>query len=139
MRKHTDIFHGGNAMSEINEIFEDAILAKLSIEKYIKEFDPEIQQILYKSYGKNLEDLPKEFLNSCDGIEKILEQLLKLGNTTSQKIILMRFGIMIGTPMMLEEVAKELGITRERVRQIESRFLTLPLGYKKNIKLENIN
>ena len=126
-------------MSEINEIFEDAILAKLSIEKYIKEFDPEIQQVLYNSYGKNLEDLPKEFLNSNDGIGKILEQLLRLGNTMSQKIILMRFGIMTGTPMTLDEVAKELGITRERVRQIESRFLRLSSGCKKNIKLENIN
>ena len=126
-------------MSEINEILEDAIITKLSIEKYIKEFAPEIQQILYKSYGKNLEALPKEFLNSGDGTEKVLEQLLKLGNTTSQKIILMRFGIMTGTPMTLEEVAKELGMTRERVRQIESKFLRLHSGYKKKIKLEKYN
>ena len=52
-------------------------------------------------------------MNSGDGTEKVLEQLLKLGNTTSQKIILMRFGIMTGTPMTLEEVAKELGIMNE--------------------------
>ena len=39
-----------------------------------------------------------------------------------KKIILLRYGIVTGTPMTLEQVANELGITRERARQIDSTF-----------------
>ncbi len=110
-------------MSDITESWEEEILAQVSIKEYIYKFDPEIQAIFYNSYGKNLDAIPKELLRSDSRIEEMLEQLLKLGSIRSQKIILMRLGIVSGTPMTLEEVANEFGITRERVRQIESMFL----------------
>lgn len=51
-------------------------------------------------------------------------------------MILMRFGIETGSPMTLEEVAERFGVTRERVRQVESKFLRLghrPLRRRKSL------
>lgn len=56
-------------------------------------------------------------------MERFLKGLLNLNNVRSQKIILMRLGIVTGSTMTLQEVAEDLGIARERVRQIESMFL----------------
>jgi RNA polymerase primary sigma factor len=41
-----------------------------------------------------------------------------------RKVIEMRFGLIDGTPRTLEEVGKEFGVTRERIRQIESKTLS---------------
>lgn len=38
-------------------------------------------------------------------------------------VIEMRFGLRDGTPHTLEEVGREVGLTRERIRQIESKAL----------------
>lgn len=40
-----------------------------------------------------------------------------------QKILKLRFGLQDGIPRTLEEVGKEFGVTRERIRQIESKAL----------------
>ena len=40
-----------------------------------------------------------------------------------QKIIQLRFGLTDGHPRTLEEVGREFGVTRERIRQIESKTL----------------
>jgi len=48
-----------------------------------------------------------------------LEQL----NPRMQRVLLLRFGLNGEAPQTLEEVGTELGITRERVRQLETRAL----------------
>ena len=40
-----------------------------------------------------------------------------------REVIELRFGLKDGTPRTLDEVAKQYGITRERIRQIEARGL----------------
>jgi RNA polymerase primary sigma factor len=40
-----------------------------------------------------------------------------------QHVLTMRFGLLDGTPRTLEEVGRELGVTRERIRQIENKTL----------------
>ncbi|MGH3184926.1 MAG: sigma-70 family RNA polymerase sigma factor, partial [Streptosporangiaceae bacterium] len=40
-----------------------------------------------------------------------------------QRIIQLRFGLTDGHPRTLEEVGREFGVTRERIRQIESKTL----------------
>ena len=40
----------------MDEIFENAIITKMEIEECIKKFDPEIQEIFYNRYGKNMEN-----------------------------------------------------------------------------------
>ena len=51
--------------------------------------------------------------------ERILE-LLKNMSPRERKILSLRFGLKDGVPHTLRDTAKYFGITRERVRQIES-------------------
>ena len=99
---------------------EDIIIERISVQELVKKFQPEIQEILYNSYGAKLESLP-EHLNSKTEMEDVLELLLELKDVKSQKIILMRYGIATGLLMSLEEVANEFDMTRERVRKIENK------------------
>jgi RNA polymerase primary sigma factor len=54
-----------------------------------------------------------------EDIEEILEGL----NDREAKVIRMRFGLSHSRMMTLEEVGREFGVTRERIRQIESKAL----------------
>jgi len=54
------------------------------------------------------------------------EQLSKVLDSLSdreRKVIELRFGLIDGHPRTLEEVGREFGVTRERIRQIESKTL----------------
>ena len=110
-------------MSEISTDFENEIIEKITLEGYIKQFDPEIQAIFHNVYGKSLEAMPQDLLQSNLSMDRFLEGLLSMNSTRSQKMILMRLGFVTGKPMTLQEVAEVLGITRERIRQIESTFM----------------
>ena len=59
------------------------------------------------------------FMMLQDQLEGILDDL----SDREQKIIQLRFGLADGHPRTLEEVGKEFGVTRERIRQIESKTL----------------
>ncbi len=52
-----------------------------------------------------------------------LEQILDTLGHREQAIIQLRFGLTDGHPRTLEEVGREFGVTRERIRQIESKTL----------------
>jgi RNA polymerase primary sigma factor len=52
-----------------------------------------------------------------------LEQILNTLGPREQAIIQLRFGLTDGHPRTLEEVGREFGVTRERIRQIESKTL----------------
>lgn len=54
-----------------------------------------------------------------DHVKKVLHSLLP----REQKILEMRFGLIDGIGHTLEEVGKEFGVTRERIRQIEAKAL----------------
>ncbi|MEX1218700.1 MAG: RNA polymerase sigma factor RpoD [Acidimicrobiales bacterium] len=54
-----------------------------------------------------------------DAIEEALEEL----NERERELLRMRFGLEDGQPRTLEEVGKEFGVTRERIRQIETKTL----------------
>lgn len=54
--------------------------------------------------------------------EKVMEHISSL-SVREQKILTMRFGLDDSVPHTLEEVGKEFGITRERVRQIEAKCI----------------
>ena len=43
---------------------------------------------------------------------------------SEKKVIELRFGLADGHPRTLEEVGREFGVTRERIRQIESKTLS---------------
>jgi RNA polymerase primary sigma factor len=52
-----------------------------------------------------------------------LRRALKLLNPRLQKVLTLRFGLDGNDPLTLEQAGVELGITRERVRQLETRAL----------------
>ena len=54
-----------------------------------------------------------------DRLKEILVDL----TPREQKILAMRFGLEDGITHTLEEVGKEFGVTRERIRQIEAKSL----------------
>ncbi len=67
--------------------------------------------------------------------EKIKEILVDLSER-EQKILEMRFGLTDGVTHTLEEVGKEFGVTRERIRQIEAKALQRIRGHLKASMLE---
>jgi len=56
-------------------------------------------------------------------LQKQLQIVLNTLKYRERKIIQLRFGLMDGHPRTLEEVGREFGVTRERIRQIESKAL----------------
>jgi RNA polymerase primary sigma factor len=77
-------------------------------------------------YGDLIEDenaeLPEE--TTADQMRaKELQKALARLNPRMRHVIALRFGLDGQTPQTLEQVGSELGITRERVRQLESRAL----------------
>jgi RNA polymerase primary sigma factor len=59
------------------------------------------------------------FIMLQDQLERVLCELAD----REQRIIQLRFGLTDGHPRTLEEVGREFGVTRERIRQIESKTL----------------
>ncbi|HLK01379.1 MAG TPA: RNA polymerase sigma factor RpoD [Streptosporangiaceae bacterium] len=59
------------------------------------------------------------FIMLQDQLERVLCDLAE----REQRIIQLRFGLTDGHPRTLEEVGREFGVTRERIRQIESKTL----------------
>jgi len=56
-------------------------------------------------------------------LQEQLENVLEDLTTREKRIVQMRFGLLDGQPRTLEEVGKVFGVTRERIRQIESKTL----------------
>ncbi len=67
--------------------------------------------------------------------ERIKDILVDLAER-EQKILEMRFGLVDGVTHTLEEVGKEFGVTRERIRQIEAKALQRIRGHLKATMLE---
>jgi RNA polymerase primary sigma factor len=56
-------------------------------------------------------------------LQNQLDQVLDTLSPREQRIIQLRFGLIDGHPRTLEEVGRDFGVTRERIRQIESKTL----------------
>jgi RNA polymerase primary sigma factor len=57
-------------------------------------------------------------------LQEQLESVLHTLSEREKKVIQLRFGLHDGTPRTLEDVGREFGVTRERIRQIESKTLS---------------
>jgi RNA polymerase primary sigma factor len=80
--------------------------------------DSEVETPSDAASFKMLQNKLKETLNTLDYRER--------------KILELRFGINDGQPRTLEEVGREFGVTRERIRQIEFKTLNKLRGTKKS-------
>ena len=126
-------------MFEETVSFEDDIIDRLDLQNSVKELDPEIQQILYDKYGAQLENMPGiGFMGDRMFAKRIFQRMKQKRCTVfEQKLLLMRYGILTGTPMTLQEVADKMGMSRDRVRMIEDRVLRTPCCLRRSRKLKD--
>jgi RNA polymerase primary sigma factor len=88
-----------------------------------------------ESVGDEEAQTPFELLCDKNMLDEIVG-LLDLLNGREREILSQRFGLGGGTPTTLEEVGKNLGVTRERIRQIQNIALAKlrrAFGKKRNL------
>lgn len=74
------------------------------------------------------------YIAECDSLGRILLDQLGELDMKSRDVILLRFGLEGNDAMTLEEVGQHFGLTRERIRQIESKVLRkLAHPHKRNL------
>ena len=66
---------------------------------------------------------PEDLLGEADDLERIFTRIGQL-EAREAAVIRMRFGLEPYTPMTLREIGENLGLTRERVRQLETLALS---------------
>jgi len=91
----------------------------LSLETPIGDDDGRLQDLIP---NEDSELATENFIENLD-LSKQAQRLLSTLTPREEKILRMRFGIGEKTDYTLEEVGKQFGISRERVRQIEERAL----------------
>ncbi len=66
-----------------------------------------------------------------------IEEVLSGLNDREQRVLRLRFGLDDGRPRTLEEVGREFGVTRERIRQIEAKALRKLRNPQRSKKLKD--
>tara|TARA_B100000745_G_scaffold70429_1_gene42086 strand:+ start:150 stop:545 length:396 start_codon:yes stop_codon:yes gene_type:complete len=77
----------------------------------------------YRTLNKMFTKDMKDSSSNKDARKKRAELINRILNNQEKEIISLRFGIPDDDNMTLEQVGKNLGLTRERVRQIEKKAL----------------
>lgn len=104
--------------------FEEKLIARIDFQNFIKRLDPEIQQIFYNAYGKQLEKMPTIYLLNDRFLRKVndfLEIIDQVCSVPEQKVLLMRYGIITGRQMTIQEIADRIGVCPIILRLIEIR------------------
>ena len=89
----------------------------ISLDAPFHEDDEDFEGNLLSKLPMESEDAPYERTARILMMED-LRKLMKILDDRAYKIIILRFGLDGGEGMKLEDISKELGITKERVRQI---------------------
>ena len=77
----------------------------------------------YRTLNKMFTKDMKDSSSNKDARKKRAELINRILNNQEKEIISLRFGIPDDNNMTLEQVGKNLGLTRERVRQIDKKAL----------------
>lgn len=109
------------ASKTITEAIEFSRYKHLSLEA-LRDTEIDLDQELIRHGIQHQDEVFNEVLN-----ELFLQQLDSVLDTISQReagVMRLRFGIFDGQPKTIDEIGKVYGITRERVRQIESKTMS---------------
>lgn len=82
------------------------------------EKDSKLQDILPDNWSQSPEDYA-----SSEYLKNQLKDILDSLQERERKVLSLRFGLTDGVSRTLEEVGREFGVTRERIRQIEAKAL----------------
>jgi RNA polymerase primary sigma factor len=99
---------------ELSELVEDPV----SLETPVGDGESLYGDLIEDIHSDRPDDATAKQLRSVE----LAEAMLHL-NPRARRVLAMRFGLEGHTPKTLEEVGTDLGVTRERVRQLESRAL----------------
>jgi len=86
---------------------------------------------LLLSNGEDIESIDRN-----EGSKMLVDKYIDQLQTREKAVLSLRFGMQDGVTRTLEDVAKEFGVTRERVRQIEDRGLH---RLKNLMKVDGVN
>jgi RNA polymerase nonessential primary-like sigma factor len=112
-----------------------------------------ISQVVRETYsldmliGDQEEDTLKDILQDTNAVspaafsdeirrKEHIDEWLQQLSVSERKVIEMRFGLVDGEPKTLDSIGKEFGITRERVRQIETQALNKLRAITKRKKID---
>lgn len=111
---------------EMEDIDKDKVVEILKIAQKTTSLETPIGDDEDSQLGDFIEDdkqpLPFD-VASGQLMRENVEEVLKALSDREAKVLEMRFGLNDQKPMTLEEVGKEFGVTRERIRQIEAKAL----------------
>ena len=113
-------------IAEVMEITPDKVREILKISQKTTSLETPIGDDEDSYLGDFIEDTkqasPYE-LTSQRLLRENIEEVLSALSERESKVLEMRFGLRGAKPMTLEEVGREFGVTRERIRQIEAKAL----------------
>ena len=107
----------GLTVERVQELFE-LVEDPVSLETPVGDGESLYGDLIEDIHSDRPDDATAKQLRSVE----LAEAMLRL-NPRMRRVLAMRFGLEGHTPKTLEEVGTDLGITRERVRQLESRAL----------------
>ncbi len=124
--QETGIEPDSRKLAELMEMPEDKILKIMKIAKEPISMETPIGDDDDSHLGDFLEDtqteLPSEAIHSSS-LQETVRQVLDSLSPREAKVLRMRFGIEMQSDHTLEEVGKQFDVTRERIRQIETKAL----------------
>ena len=120
-----------NAVRECMRLREN-VLTYASLNAPIGEEDEaELEEFVPDGVSGSVEDMVAN-----KELRRYLEEVIESLNQREQKVIRMRYGLDGEQPQTLESVGQKMGVTRERIRQIEKKAIKKLRAPSKRKKLE---
>jgi RNA polymerase primary sigma factor len=114
-------------IGELMELSPEKVREVLRISKEPVSLDTPLGEEGDSRLGDFIEDSEAVVPADAASFTMLQEQLRRVLGSLSERerrVVELRFGLKDGHPRTLEEVGREFGVTRERIRQIESKTLS---------------